>query len=350
MLYWNKCDGHRSCRQRGQRRFINGTPNNRLGAATTQGQFRRNIIAGNNVGVLISGVNASGNALYHNYIGTNVDGLDLGNTLDGIQIIGAPNNIIGGTRLISNNIYIGTGNIISGNGSTSFGADGIEITGNSATGNTMQANLIGLNPAGTAPLGNLGSGIRIQGAPNNIIGGTNIAAGNVIADNRNQGGIALIGSGSFGTVIQGNFLGTNYDGTAAINNNATDIYVESGNNIIGGTAFGTRNIISGFAVRGGSAIFLSFGATGNVIQGNFIGTDATGTVALNASGEGITVRGAINTIIGGTTPAARNIISGNGRGISVDGGTTNLLIQGNYIGTNARRYRCCRQQVSGRIY
>ena len=89
------------------------SPNNQLGSPTTLGQFRRNIIAGNNVGVFISGSTASGNALYYNYIGTNGNGDAMGNIADGIRITDAPNNQIGGTRPLPGGIFIGTGNVIS---------------------------------------------------------------------------------------------------------------------------------------------------------------------------------------------------------------------------------------------
>ena len=75
---------------------------------------------------------------------------------------------------------------------------------------------------------------------------------------------------------------------------------------------------------------------GNVVEGNFIGTDSTGTTALGNHGSGVSVGGPSPNLIGGTTPSARNIISGNsGNGIEgFNGGGTNLVIQGNYIGTD----------------
>ena len=304
--------------------FIDNTPDNHIG----EQQFATgNVIGGNNVGILISGVAATGNEVRHNLIGTSDAGARLANATDGIRILNAPNNLIGGTRL-SSGINFPTGNVISGNNS-----DGIEINGALATGNTMYANFIGLAPGGASALANFNSGISIVGAPNNIIGGTNAAsAGNVISGNSGFGGIALLGGGSSGTVIQGNYVGTNPDGSAAIGNNVSDIYIESANNLIGGTALGARNVIS---ARSSGVSLVFQGATGNVIQGNYIGTDSSGTVALGLTGTGIAVRGANNNTIGGTTAGARNIISGTGTGIHAVGGTTNLLIQGNYIGTNS---------------
>src|SRR5205823_3622281 len=91
---------------------------------------------------------------------------------------------------------------------------------------------------------------------------------------------------------------------------------------------------SGIGIGGSSS-------DGNVIQGNFVGTDATGTAALGNLSNGISLSDVPNTIIGGTTAADRNVISGNGApntwlaGIAVNGsGTTGTVIQGNYIGTD----------------
>src|SRR5882724_657719 len=74
--------------------------------------------------------------------------------------------------------------------------------------------------------------------------------------------------------------------------------------------------------------------TGNTIVGNFVGTDPTGTMLMsNVIGNMIDVRGSGNTI-GGTTPADRNIVAGGGVGVSVDQGGPNTVIQGNYIGVD----------------
>src|SRR5262245_55245194 len=75
---------------------------------------------------------------------------------------------------------------------------------------------------------------------------------------------------------------------------------------------------------------------GNRVEGNFIGADPTGMTALGNHGSGVSVGGLSPNLIGGTTPSARNIISGNsGNGIEAfSGGGTNLVIQGNYIGTD----------------
>src|SRR5262249_57671427 len=80
------------------------------------------------------------------------------------------------------------------------------------------------------------------------------------------------------------------------------------------------------------------GTASNVVQGNYIGLDVTGTKALGNTNQGISMFGTnSSTLIGGTAAGAGNVISGNnGRGLHMhDAGTTGTLVQGNKIGTNA---------------
>ena len=141
-------------------------------------------------------------------------------------------------------------------------------------------------------------------------------------------------------VIEGNYIGTNAAGTAALGNAGLGIHLFAGSsdNVIGGTLPNTRNVISG----NGAGIQID-GGTGNVVQGNFIGTDASGTVAVGNANGGINIGDSANNVIGGLTAAARNIISGNtgvavngtGHGVSI-GGVSSIgnLVQGNYIGVD----------------
>ena len=68
-----------------------------------------------------------------------------------------------------------------------------------------------------------------------------------------------------------------------------------------------RNIISG---NSGDGVLIDSSASDAVVQANFIGTDFTGNAALSNGTNGVEIAGSFNTI-GGTTVAARNIISGN---------------------------------------
>jgi photosystem II stability/assembly factor-like uncharacterized protein len=198
--------------------------------------------------------------------------------------------------------------------------------------NRIEGNFIGTNAAGTVARPNRGGGITLSSSSSNLIGGTTAAARNVISGNA-YSGISLIGASN---QIKGNFIGTDATGTAKIGNGrGIDIYnisnQTSSGNVIGGAEPGARNLISGNDNDG----IQTFGPE-TMIQGNYIGTDVSGSAKIGNS-VGITYNGGLGGVIGGTTPAARNLISGNGMGIRTSVGVSAVVvkIQGNYIGTNA---------------
>ncbi|HEX5272870.1 MAG TPA: SdrD B-like domain-containing protein [Gemmataceae bacterium] len=198
-------------------------------------------------------------------------------------------------------------------------------------GDTIQGNLIGTDPSGTNALVNA-NGIVTTG-PGKLIGGTNPAARNIISGCGSfdpAGGAGIAGDGS-SIQIEGNYIGTDITGTKALTN-FIGIWFNSGGNgaTIGGTAPGDGNVISG----NGYGIWGGF----NSVEGNLIGTDCTGTKALGGD-VGIFLDGAKNLVVGGTVldgqgnNLSRNIISGNSIGIDFGGGSGNL-VEGNYIGTD----------------
>lgn len=196
---------------------------------------------------------------------------------------------------------------------------------------------IGTNLAGTVAQSN-GNGIEIQSF-SHTIGGTTAAAKNVISGN-NQNGIRLgVSDTTSGTIIQGNFIGTDKNGTADLGNTGDGILsgnIGGSNTTIGGTAAGAGNVISS---NGGSGISFSSSSgsfSGLIIEANFIGTDLTGNVDLGNDQRGVLINGFDNnTRIGGTTNAARNIISGNGKdGIELRF-SQSVNVQGNFIGVKA---------------
>ncbi|QSB00441.1 DUF4347 domain-containing protein [Methylomonas sp. EFPC1] len=285
----------------------------------------RNVISGNTIlGIGLNTDNGSttGNVIKGNYIGTDASGANaVGNANQGVWVSAAGNSI-GGT-------VAGEGNVISGT------TNWVGIQLEAPASNTLVAgNLIGLNATGTAALANAGGGIYVQSA-NNTIGGTTVAARNVISGN-NASGITLTGSSATGNVIAGNYIGTDISGMIDLGNANSGITIESSGNTIGGTASGAGNLISGNSYSG---VFINGeSADNNIVQGNIIGTDVSGNASLANSWDGISViGGADNTIIGGTTAAARNIIAGNTEaGIYIsDSGTTGTTVQGNYIGVGA---------------
>ena len=96
----------------------------------------------------------------------------------------------------------------------------------------------------------------------------------------------------------------------------------------------TTSLVRGLVINrfGGHGILVS--GSGNAIEGNFIGTNAAGTVALGNTLDGVFVAGGSNNTIGGTTSAARNLISGNRNGVMINGAATGNQVRGNFIGTN----------------
>jgi FlgD Ig-like domain len=211
-----------------------------------------------------------------------------------------------------------------------FSRDGVVLQTNG--GNTLKGNFIGTDATGTLDFGNGRYGLYLNGVSNNIIGGSTAGEGNLISGNTSYG--IYVFNGGYNK-IQGNFIGTNITGTAAIANSDGIIIQSSGHNLIGGKTAAARNLISGNTADG---IFLAFaGATQDTIIGNYLGTDVTGTLDLGNGADGVAIGlGGHDNVIGGTTAAERNIISGNNRfGVYfVNVGTTGNKIIGNYIGTD----------------
>jgi hypothetical protein len=150
------------------------------------------------------------------------------------------------------------------------------------------------------------------------------------------GGNQFYISGSNNNTIEGNFFGTNPDGTTSTPTGAGITIIGGSGNIIGGTTPAARNLIAGNDDFG---LFIGgTGATNNMVLGNLIGTDRNGTADLGNANGGIRIvnfgGAATGNFIGGSTPAERNIISGNSsNGVRIFGaGVSDNSITGNFIG------------------
>jgi photosystem II stability/assembly factor-like uncharacterized protein len=274
-----------------------------------------NLISGNRgLGIFITTPSASGNRVEGNLIGTDVTGSTaLANALSGV-VVDAPNTQVGGADP-------GAGNVISGNTS-----DGVEVS--SGSGVVIQGNLIGTDVTGTVavPNGLSGNGdgvILFPGAS-----GTTVS-GNVISGNHRFG---LNMSSATAAVVQGNRIGTDASGTQPLGNGSDGVLLGStGGALIGGTAPGAGNVIS---ANGGAGIdILGLASNNDVIQGNLIGTDASGTQPLGNASDGVQVFFGANDQIGGTVAGAGNVIGANGGAGVLLSGTTALVL-GNFIGTD----------------
>lgn len=154
-----------------------------------------------------------------------------------------------------------------------------------------------------------------------------------------DGGVGILIQNGVGNIVEGNLLGVDAEGIADRANEDIDVYIyESADNLIGGTVLAARNVVAGNCASACIAVEFSDGASDNRFQGNYIGTDVTGTLDLNAISSGIFLGGGPNTVVGGTDPGASNVISGNGGDfVGFDIFLQQVhdhLIQGNYIGTD----------------
>ncbi len=279
------------------------------GNSFVKGLVINNFLGGSAIGLAIAG----GNTIQGNYIGTDSTGMIRRANDVGITIFSSSsNNLIGGTTASQRNVIAGSR------------WENIGVINGVA--NQIKGNFIGTNAQGTASIGTGSSGVNNQGGEGAVIGGTEPGAGNLISGN-GQSGIYL---GGRDAVVQGNYIGTDVTGTQAIPNTGSGIYFTSGGvSIVGGTTASARNIISGNSA-GITYSAISINSPGK-IQGNYIGTDVTGTVAL-PNGWGIYIYEPV--VLGGSEPGAGNLISGN----TFDGIVINShssIIQGNFIGTNA---------------
>jgi hypothetical protein len=288
---------------------VDNVANNTIGGTTTAA---RNVLV-NNGSVLIQGTGATGNLVQGNYLGT-----------DGIQVLGggfliedASNNVVGGTAT-------GAGNVIASVGK------GIEIIGEPgsiASGNLVQGNYIGLNAAGTARLPGLGwGGVLLGGSSNNTIGGTTLSARNIISGwSQTEVTLDWIEPLSTGDVVEGNYIGTNFDGSAYFPEANADGIELTVNSIISG------NVIEGCG-QGGVVLGSEGGqVTDNTIAFNGSAGVSTGSSGIQIRGNTIHDNGGPGVIVGGTGVSIEGnaIYGNNGPAVSVWG--SGVQIEGNSI-------------------
>jgi CSLREA domain-containing protein len=199
------------------------------------------------------------------------------------------------------------------------------------SGNTIQANFIGTDSTGTIARPNADGGMQVNSSTNNVIGGTSAATRNVISGNGGHG-VWVRESPTSGTVISGNYIGTDVSGTLDLGNSGSGVQLLGTGSTVGGTASGAGNVISGNNAEG-----VQIFGSGNLVAGNLLGLNAAGTAAIGNGSDGIEINNGANNTIGGTTPGARNVISGNlAAGVIITNtSATGNVVRGNYIGTNA---------------
>jgi hypothetical protein len=349
-----------------------GADSNVIGADGdgTADAAQRNLIAASDTGIELR---SNGNTVAGNLIGTDVSGtMSFGNGL-GILITGQFNRIGTDGDGVADEAE---GNLISGN---SF--HGIQILGPDPGGgpfppivgphqedgehepvgsdNVVAGNFVGVDVTGAAALPNFGTGIAIRSGSHNRIG----TDGNAVADDAERNvisanfgpGVEIRGSDN---LVAGNLIGTDATGSTGLGNE-TGVLIAGQRNRIGTDGNGLadaaeRNVISANSFSGvdiGGRPHGAFQAIiaanrlaqevpqrdDNVVAGNYIGTNITGTLALGNRLMGVAINSSPGNRIGagGGLPAAEgNLISGNltgGLSIAAD----HTLVAGNFIGTDA---------------
>jgi len=300
-----------------------------------------------------------------------------------IDATSAPTYVSGGPPVVALdfNGYPGLLFAVGASGSELLGVAVDDASGNGVTLDaqsvTLNDNYIGLNLAGAAA-GNGNNGVYVSAtSAGDFIGlngsGASGVVANVISGNRGSG-IALVGS-SANTVVA-NRIGTNAAGTSAIANLSDGIWITQGSrgNEIGGTAFtdtatgdannptGSKgtvtpvfvvpplgNLISG---NGGNGVWIGNGALDNALNGNFIGTTASGDGALGNAGNGVWIdRAPGNSLVGckfvNNPFVYYNVVSGNGQnGLRVTS-SDNVTVQANFFGVGANNTAIVKNRLDG---
>lgn len=263
-----------------------------------------------------------------NHIGTDDTGsAKLGSWGYGVRINGLADTIsVGGTAP-------GAGNVISGMAYAGISIEEVDLgTGAKATphDNLIQGNHIGTDKSGTTAIPNV-RGIAIKHSWDNLIGGTEAGARNLISGNSGHGIAFLTGydgtTTSTRNTIQGNYVGVDATGMVKLANSSWGIYLDGADNLVGGLTAAARNLVAG---NGGIGIQVN--GSNQTVQGNYVGVGADGVTPMG-NNIGIKVNGN-NSTVGGTTASARNVIAANsGGGMEIPGGGNR--VQGNYLGVAA---------------
>jgi len=225
-------------------------------------------------------------------------------------------------------------NVIKGLVINRFLLQGIRITGSGAFGNVISGNYIGTDATGASDLGNGRESIQIADAAHDNTIGGMAPEERNVISGNDRNGVEI--SAAYDNLVIGNYIGTDASGEVALANGRSGVSIGLGahDNVIGGTASGEGNVISGNGYRG--VYIYASGTVSNTISGNYIGTDATGTAALGNQSDGIYIGEPTGGAQGNTIGPGNVIAHNGGNGILVDGpDTTGNRITQNYITSNA---------------
>ena len=198
----------------------------------------------------------------------------------------------------------------------------------------MEGDFIGTNASGTGTLLYQVAGVYVQSS-DNTIGGPTAAYGNLVSGNQHDGVMIA----NIGIELANNAIGTNIAGNGPVPNGGSGVNVPGTSNAPAASAAADRDTISYNLIsdNAGDGIILDFNASDVLVQGNTIGTDVHGTIA-QPNANGVEVSGVEGNTIGGSVSGLGNTISGNSNGSGIyilNGGTTGNTVEGNLIGTTA---------------
>jgi IPT/TIG domain/S-layer homology domain len=256
------------------------------------------------------------NVVAGNFLGTLADGATLpanGNVSAGVSISGQTGARVGGTLPADRNLIAG------------FNFGQVSVSG--GTGHLVQGNLIGLKASGLETLAgqDAANGVHVT-AGSAVVGGSAAAARNAFGSNLS----GVLVQGTADATIEGNFFGLDVTGERAI---IVGVFVSHG-------AYGIQTLSQGdVQIRGnrigGVRVGIGVSSGAPVIEGNFIGTDPTGTIDLSTQLGGVSVQNASGAIIGGIGAGEGNLIANSGRTASPAAGVGVLAgkatIRGNSI-------------------
>ena len=312
-----------------------GASSNTVGGATAAA---RDVISGNTgFGVYITGTGTNGNTVEEDYLGTDATGT--------VAVpLPSPPALPGSAHVSTYQAYgvvIAGGaahntlsdDVVSGNGTA-----GVYITGASTSWNVVAGDFVGTTYTGKSVLGNGTYGVAlVAGAGSNQVGGTTGAARDIISGN-GLAGVFVSGGGTVGNVVEGDFIGTDVTGTAALTDGTYDVVVNGGAayNTIGGTTAAARDVISGNAVY--RVVLSDPGTVENDVEGDYIGTNAAGNAILGSGADGIWItNGASDNYVRRPTASGADVIDGNTTaGVEISGpGTSDNVVDQDFIGVNA---------------
>ena len=161
-----------------------------------------------------------------------------------------------------------------------------------------------------------------------LTGGNSVIRGLIV---NNFSGSGVVAQDAGGDVFENSYIGTDASGENAAANGVHGIILTGADDRVGGTGLSQRNVISGNRMGG----IVLLGTKRSVIQGNLIGLDANGAVAIE-NGTGISeFGGCSDDTIGGAATGAGNVISGNQNIGILTIGSVGTRIAGNTIGLDS---------------